>query len=176
MGWDIIQKRPQNPKEYLDAEFTTDRCEVVESAMPSRGQYYAAVRSKKDGHVFAAVVICQTHRDGTWAYKTMTETMEPYYYRCPARILKHLSPTTSEYALRWREMCSAPKTRTNLETGDVITLSRPAHFRNWGDESVFIVHKMGRATYFKRKTDGVLCRISGWKNLEFTVDKPSSIE
>ena len=38
-------------------------------------------------------------------YKDMEESEGPYYYNCPERILKLLTPTSNEYALRWRKKC-----------------------------------------------------------------------
>ncbi|MBQ8133271.1 MAG: hypothetical protein IJ192_02500 [Clostridia bacterium] len=40
-----------------------------------------------------------------FSYKDMEETCGPYNYDCPESILKLLSPTTSEFALQWREKC-----------------------------------------------------------------------
>lgn len=39
----------------------------------------------------------------TW--KAMPETWHPYYYDCPAKVLKMLSPTTDANAIAWRVKC-----------------------------------------------------------------------
>jgi hypothetical protein len=40
-----------------------------------------------------------------FSYKDMDETMGPCYYDCPTGILKLLSPTDKEYAIKWRNEC-----------------------------------------------------------------------
>lgn len=82
---------------------------VLKSAMVG-STYYAAVEKKKtDGtrEVWAAVFLtCGRSSDGTiWGYKDMDETMEPYYYDCPAGILALLTPTDNERANNWRKAC-----------------------------------------------------------------------
>ena len=66
-----------------------------------------------------------------FGYKDMDESMHPYYYDCPAGILKLLSPTDSASANEWRENCRQraaqkkadkknPDSLENLPIGTVI--------------------------------------------------------
>ena len=41
--------------------------------------------------------------DGYWGYKDVDESMGPYYYDCPAKVLKVADDATSKYAKEWRE-------------------------------------------------------------------------
>ena len=38
-------------------------------------------------------------------YKDIDETMMPYCFDCPQKILKQLTPTDNEYAKQWRSLC-----------------------------------------------------------------------
>lgn len=115
MGW-TFQEKPANVKAELDRQLTwtgergTNR--VLDSAIVNRTEYYAAVETLlHDGtrEVWAAVFLLKFHpraRDGyTFGYKDMTETMGPYAWRCPLRILDLLTATENEYANGWRAKC-----------------------------------------------------------------------
>jgi len=73
----------------------------------------------------------------------MTETMGPYQYDCPERILKLLTPTDNEYALKWRERCweniRKRKSRPRLTEGAVIEFAEPISFADGREEKVFQV-------------------------------------
>lgn len=66
---------------------------------------------------------------GSYGYKTMDESMGPYYYDCPDHVIKAAGPTTNEYALAWRakvkEAKAAKKNQKSLRAtvalGDVLT-------------------------------------------------------
>lgn len=73
----------------------------------SDAEVYAAVQHPK-GHTFALVVIIfDVMEDGRREvyYKDMDESMEPFYYNCPAEIINMLSPTDNEHAKTWRLKC-----------------------------------------------------------------------
>ena len=44
-----------------------------------------------------------TRYDGMVGYKPMDETMGPYYWDCPKKFLKNLTPPSSEYSANWCE-------------------------------------------------------------------------
>lgn len=111
-------------KAALDARFTWERKEPVESyghvypAMKDTvlkssmvgSVYYAAVKRERPGKepmVWAAICLTQGRgRDGSlWGYKDMCESMDPFYYDCPAGVLALLTPTDNENANKWREEC-----------------------------------------------------------------------
>lgn len=75
---------------------------LVHSAMVGRF-YYAALKSN-NGSIYAIVSITTLDK-GEFSYKTMHENEGPYYYNCPNSVLKLLSPTNNEYALKWRKLC-----------------------------------------------------------------------
>jgi len=69
-----------------------------------------------------------------FGFKEMDESMGPFNYDCPERILNLLTPTSNELAKKWRDQCremierkkSAPK----LHIGDVLEFVEPVRFTN----------------------------------------------
>lgn len=102
MGWTVFSKAPaEGWKAYLDAAYGGSR--VLRSAIVE-GVYYAAVKvSQADAPREVAAVVTIIEGSG---YKTMDETMGPYYWGCPADILALLTPTSAPAALKWRERCA----------------------------------------------------------------------
>lgn len=101
MGWSVLSKPPaEGWKAFLDANYKSAETAVIKSTIV-RDVYYAAVKCAS-GAVVAIVTMIE---GGGW--KTMDESMGPYAWDCPASILSLLSPTTSEYALKWRAKCGA---------------------------------------------------------------------
>lgn len=115
MGW-TFQEKPRDVRGYLDSQLTweseTGKRRVLDSAIVARTEYYAAVEHvKPDGEreVWAAVFLLKfvpRASDGyTFGYKDMDETMGPYAWRCPVRLLDLLTETDNEYANGWRRKC-----------------------------------------------------------------------
>lgn len=121
MGWTYydapVQYRNGHP--YIDRKAECDKLfnwqnehksvKVVKSAMIG-STYYAAVQTSMYDipvDICAVIVLTKTDCKSDWNFgcKSMDETMLPYYFSCPNSILKLLTPTTNEYALKWRESC-----------------------------------------------------------------------
>lgn len=133
----------------------TRKAEVVRSAMVG-STYYAAIKitelSTGEAETTAAVVLTHTNsRDYfNFGVKTMGEASGPCEDRCPASILSLLSPTSDEYAIKWRERCRAniekkkdPHSLKNLPVGAVI------RFIKYNGEAVELM-KHPAAYQFKR--------------------------
>lgn len=128
-------------------------------------------------YVFAAVFLTRSE-GGAWGFKDMDECMGPGMSEAPLAILDLLSPTSSEYALKWRERCraiAALKSRT-IENGDVIKLETPLEFADGRERSLFRVDRSTPPGYRRAVTafvcleTGARCRISGvmqrlWRKL-----------
>lgn len=91
--------------------------------------YMAYEIKRKDLPTEVVGVVCLTKyvKDTyNFGYKDMDETMGPYSYDCPKAILDKLTPTTHEYALKWRENCWKQVTKheeaKKLKVGDRILL------------------------------------------------------
>ena len=149
MGWTFQEARYNiNGKIDRKAEcdsIMNDDCFRVEKSALIGSTYYAAVTRiakyidgkpiplpENERYTFA--VVCLTSiRSNDWCnfgYKDMSEDCGPFYYDCPKSILKLLSPTTNECALKWRSACvekaekkKNPNALGNLPIGAIIQLS-----------------------------------------------------
>ena len=93
-------------KAELDAYWLEDRHELLKSAMVG-STYYAAVRVKDTGEVFAAVFLTESRREHghNFAYKPMSESCGPTEAKCPKGILALLTEADNDYAAEWRDKC-----------------------------------------------------------------------
>lgn len=108
MGWDFSH-RPSGEKlkDFFEKEFPD--VTIVESAVVDE-IFYAAVKinqGEREGMTTAVVCLTKRQPNGrcNFGYKAMDETMHPFYYDCPLRVLDKLSPTINESALEWRTRC-----------------------------------------------------------------------
>lgn len=137
-------------KAECDAYFNEENkgCYVVEKSALVGTVYYAAIRHigrrnyktneiteipASEQEVFAVIFLTGMNMKDSFnfGYKDMEESMHPYYYDCPAGILKLLSPTDNASANEWRENClqraaqkkadkKNPDSLENLPIGTVI--------------------------------------------------------
>lgn len=127
------------------------------------------------GYTFGAVFL--TRRSGSeWGYKDMDETMGPNESGAPVKLLDLLSPTTSEYALDWRERCrrNAAREARPLKEGDVIRFEEPLRFTDGTEHQTFRVTlellpgaKRRRMAFISTETGGRYC-ISAIKSRNWT--------
>jgi hypothetical protein len=84
--------------------------------------------------------------------KDMDETVEPYYYDCPKRILDLLTPTNDERANHWRQV-NRDRINSKLKLKDktIIKLPTPLTFTDGSKQDTFEVHKRGKAWRFGMK-------------------------
>lgn len=127
------------------------------------GRYYA-VEEVKTGDVFAVVALGRKTR-GEVSIKLVDEGMGPFHWDCPASILNLLSPTTSEYALKWRDECRTQielkKAQPKLQEGAVVVLATPVRFTDGVETDRFVFQKNSR---FIRSTDGEIVSLGqSWK-------------
>jgi len=144
---------PSDRKAYLDEEYTKKdgSVEVLKSSFVG-STYYAAIKIQQAGKTSAqtsieftiAAVVKTSCSQGEFCYKSMDETMGPYFRQCPASILKLLTPLEEleqlgvvvglslSYASEWREKClkhaESKKQRARLKNGDRIKLPYPVRF------------------------------------------------
>lgn len=111
MGWTMIDYRPEGEshEEFFAREVLGKRQEILASAHVAGigGTFYAAVREKRSGEVWALVVLTTGYPGAHFGWKEVEESMGPANSECPAHILDLLSPTKNENALAWRERCRA---------------------------------------------------------------------
>lgn len=86
----------------------TSNFKIMESAERDNVIYYA-IKNIKDNNIIAAVVptaVTSYKETKDFIYDIIFEDEGPiYYYKCPKKILKLLTPTDDTYALEWRKIC-----------------------------------------------------------------------
>lgn len=152
MGWLFVHKPYKvTAKEFLKKEFTWERedglyCRVLDCAIVKLREAYLAIeRGDASGpkEVFAVVCLLDYRPNDyyNFGYKDMSENMHPYYYNCPERIFKLLTPTDNPSAREWREKCwkrlQERKVRPRLQKGKVIQFESPITFSSGRRESTF---------------------------------------
>lgn len=98
--------------------FDSERFEILKASMVG-STYYAAVRIRKTGDVFAEVILTHVNTKDyyNFAYKDLDEDCGPCEDKCPKSILDLLTPTDNEYANNWRERCRARFENGNRNLG-----------------------------------------------------------
>ena len=64
----------------------------------------------KPARIIAVTLIEYSHDTPGWGYKPMDETMGPYRFNCPARILDAATEPLNDCARDWREACRGKRT------------------------------------------------------------------
>ena len=107
MGWDFT-KKPTDIKEFFKNEYEFSGNKVLDIEIHKNKEVYIALKIGSTSEVTALVVLLQTgkERNFEFGYKTMDESVHPFYYNCPARIFNLLTPTTSQNAKDWRAKVS----------------------------------------------------------------------
>lgn len=142
MGWIFKEAEYYKPKGEIDRKAECDALcvgkskafKVLKSAMVGT-IYYAAVKQYKKyvngvyisipedkQIVFGMVILTSVNNKDIYnfGYKEIEESMGPVESKCPKSIIQLLSPTTSEYAQRWRQRC-LDNAKTAQEGGSTIT-------------------------------------------------------
>lgn len=163
-------------REFFEAEFPTmlgERGEIVASGMGG-STFYAAVRNKDSGEVWALVVL--TRRSSgyfNFSYKEMSESMGPNEASAPAKVLNALTPTEDEYAIEWRKACrealvakTAAKTAASkVKPGTVIEFEEAVEFSNGGKYTRFRFE--GRNIF--GAIGGPRVRFGGWQGRKYSI-------
>lgn len=156
MGWTSYHI-DCSAKEELDRLFTGN---LVDGNNEKTGEH-KVLRSCMKGFTYYAAMEC-TYLNGrprevvgiitlvklapksyyNFSYKDMTENFGPYRCECPESILKLLTPTQNEYALRWRKDCwdniEKRKKLNKVPMGGMIT------FKDDGKDIVLTKYRMSR--------------------------------
>lgn len=173
MGWTYGHRdKGVSNLDYFGAMWPADSGYKLLDAASVGSTVYGAVKTP-DGDVTAVVFLTNWHRNDyfNFGYKDMSESMGPYSYDAPARILALLTETTDPYAIAWRA-----KVRENLarvaaakavKPGTTVRFATPISFSNGvtGDTFTFT----GKNGLF-RSPGGGLYRIGrNWTGKAFEV-------
>jgi hypothetical protein len=173
MGWDWSHRyKGQSNREFFSQGW--DSVEILADSTINN-VWYAAVRVKETGQVFAAVyLISRAPRSYyNFGYKSQSEDMGPNAAEAPKKILDLLSPTDNEYALEWRKRCqenlakkaAAPKAG-DIKVGDIVRLHTALHFTNGMEIQEFTVvgHKDRSGRIQKRLShNGIRYQVPRWR-------------
>lgn len=141
---------------------------IIDCAVVNLREAYLAVEQgyPSGGKEVFAVVCLLSYRPNDYyniGYKDMSEDMHPYYYNCPERILKLLTPTDNEQSNEWRRKCweriQARKNRPRLKKGMVIKFAEPIRFRNGWTEQQFRVEDPRRLLF---SSGGIHYKLTRW--------------
>ena len=160
--WRFVPQRakPVDHAEFFEGEFGQGY-KILESAFYDMSEFYAAVQHPK-GYVFGLVCLVQFSNEWNYNiyYKDMDESMHPYYYRAPAKVLDLLDDYEglSEDAKEWRKGCrqylEARANRPKVRQGDMVVFANPIRFSNGANEDHFIFIKGSK--FAKTRNTGYL--------------------
>jgi hypothetical protein len=113
MGWTgITTKTPPKGELAMKKFFEKEFGKEILAIAVSGEEVHMAIRS--EGRVFAITCIVSYNRSREeFLYKDMDETMGPFYYKCPNRILDLLTVTENVSAITWRRSCRKMNERRN---------------------------------------------------------------
>lgn len=161
---------------YWEEGLNRGHFEVVKSTIKG-SVYYAAVKPLKkcigknekgeyqytdiplsEQKIFGVVFLTSTDSKDyyNFSYKDMDETVGPCYYDCPKSILDILSPTDSEYAIKWREKCyeqieknKNPDALNNLPEDTIIEVIMPWETKYYKEGDIVQLQKIKWGKRFK---------------------------
>lgn len=161
---------------YWEEGLNRGHFEVVKSTIKG-SVYYAAVKPLKkcigknekgeyqytdiplsEQKIFGVVFLTSTDSKDyyNFSYKDMDETVGPCYYDCPKSILDILSPTDSEYAIKWREKCyeqieknKNPDALNNLPEDTIIEVIMPCETKYYKEGDIVQLQKIKWGKRFK---------------------------
>jgi len=143
MGWTYtIKARGETIRDFFARElgFQTERrtVKLLDCAVVNLREAYLAFEdidhTTGKREVFAVVCLIHYYPKSyhNFGYKDMEESVGPYNYKCPERILKLLTPTTNEFALKWRKKCweriERIKSMPKFSNGDILEFEEPIKF------------------------------------------------
>lgn len=175
MGWDFQHIEPGEKPIDLIRRDLNGEYRIVDFSVRGNVAYLAVSHKDDADMVEAVVVLIQRDRNSYYNFgmKWVDENMGPNEDNCPARILDKLTPTTSEWAVGWRQRCrdriaasAVARTRGKaVKPGTRIRFDTSIEFGDGVTRDTF--------TYVEGSTfvaaDYVRCRVSRWKERAFTV-------
>lgn len=144
MGWTSFNLN-KPVKEWFINDYIgiNNNQEVIDVSIIKRKTLYAAIRDKETNKVFALVFLLRLSPRSyyNFSYKDMDETMEPFYYDCPMKIINKLTATDNENSNIWRNKVLDYHNKMNIAKKSIIKIRGGIEFTNG-------------MTYFYFKKDG----------------------
>jgi hypothetical protein len=132
------------------------------------------------------VILTEKRRgDDGWIYhKAMGETVLPYYFNAPKRLIEKLNKLGKPYndnAKQWREQCltNASKAKVKIEIGTILKFPKKfkfiGSFGSFEDDTFIYANYHGKRNVF-RTQDGNICRIPNWQKQDYTIVGVSHVQ
>ena len=168
MGWYYEEKLSgQSVSEFFEKKCTFYsagyKSRMLDCAVVSMNTAYMAVEhtTLKTGQSKVYALVCHLQYAPNdlynFGYKEVDEDMGPIEDTCPERIMKLLTPPTTDAARNWRERCwgnvQKRKWAPKMESGKYLVLDRPLSFSNGDEISTFYI-KDARHRIFTVTKDG----------------------
>jgi hypothetical protein len=179
MGWTgFIKPLAGSRKDWLIKEFDqendTYKWYLTDVSMRGNTAYCISwCENKATGQLDHEGMVILTSIDGDWFnYKEMGETVEPYYYDAPKKLLDKLDSLgtpKNDNAKVWREKCrkQALTEKKMLIDGQIVKFSEPLNFRSFKEDTFTYVKERGRTVFLTRT--GTRCQITNWKKRDYQV-------
>lgn len=165
IGWTAGHLQgPFTARAAIEFDMGADFAARVINAVRYGKVIYAAVRSRDSDEVFGLVLLTE-RENGVLYTKPVSEDMGPLEDRCPARILDLLTAPSNDWARKWRERCRARLARPLPRKGQTVVFDKPITFTNEQAHRTFTYQGGSRFD----ATNGLLCRIRCWQELDFTL-------
>jgi len=106
MGWSTLHKpKYQTTKEWFLSNWSGNNYEILDVACVGYTELYAAAKNKVTNEVVAITYMINHYPKSyyNFGYKDMDETVMPYMFNCPERIMKLLTPTDNVHSNDWRK-------------------------------------------------------------------------
>jgi hypothetical protein len=180
MGWTGMQPPYHGDKKrWLQDEFTSEneafRWSLTDLYIKGNQAYgIKHVEDRKTGiTLHEALVFLLSFRKEEWSYKVMGESVHPYYYNAPKKLLdtiQALYPPINENAKLWREKCrerSNQLKNKKLEIGQVVKFAKTLDFRVFQENTFTYVKDNGKSLFLAK--NGIKCRIPKWQEREHEI-------
>jgi len=185
MGWTGQINRFNTVKEMLINEFSGEDENFVWSLhdVSMKGSVLYGIASRQDKKTSismseAIVILTRKDKDGWTYYKEMGETVHPYYYDAPKRLLNKLDalyPPLNDNAIAWRAKCRSQisKAKIKLKNGDIVRFASPMTFNfsvgKITEDTFQYVEYQGKRNIFKTNNGHTLVRITNLNKKEFQI-------
>ncbi|VVT33725.1 MULTISPECIES: DUF6927 domain-containing protein [unclassified Roseovarius] len=197
MGWLFNNRVPSNIRAEIERLCTHDDEErstrtvricrdgsiwtvAVEMTVKNGSEVPDGYQSDENGKFTFGAVFRTRKEYGGWGYRLDEETVGPEFARAPKSLIDLLSPTTSDWANRWRRRCleNAARRARRFKDGDVIKLEEALEFNDGRKRLLFRVIREKPPGYTRARTvfqcveTGVTCRISRFRRRAWDVMSP----
>ena len=172
MGWTTTTKYSwETMDEFFEREM--GNIFIGKGAFVRFSRYYRIFENNNGYHILCCLV--HLNKD-TISYKDMDETVLPYIYDCPKRILKEAdrlsSSNLSPNARKYRDLCYEYHRKQSLiKNNALIKFSMPIEFYSGAISQYFVVGKNKQLYIYDidRKKVGTPCNITRWRDRDYEV-------